>query len=127
MAIADGDIKILASKVMDDVPEGGGGPTGNVIEWGKSNQIFDDITRVARAGGQVSIRQNFCAVQTGTTDPLMDAYVIIEQPSSDPDVSITIAECDTFAKRSEIAQAIANYLISGTEWNGILLGNHVQG
>lgn len=54
--------------------------TGNVIEWGKSNQIFDDITRVARAGGQVSIRQNFCAVQTGTTDPLMDAYVIIEQP-----------------------------------------------
>ena len=52
MAIADGDIKILASKVMDDVPEGGGGPTGNVIEWGKSNQIFDDITRVARAGGR---------------------------------------------------------------------------
>lgn len=127
MAIADGDIKILASKVMDDVPEGGGGPTGNVIEWGKSNQVFDDITRIGRAGGQVSMRQLFCAVQTGTTDPLMDAYAIIEQPSSDPDVSITIAACDTFAKRSEIAQAIASYLISGTEWSGILLGNHVQG
>ena len=31
MAILAGDIKILASKVMDDVPEGGGGPSGTVI------------------------------------------------------------------------------------------------
>lgn len=125
--IRDGDIKILASKVMDDVPEGGGGPTGRVIEWGQSNQVFDDITEVARAGGQVSIRQTFGAVQTGNTAALMDANIIIEQPATDPNVSVTIAACGPFAQRSEIATAIANYLIAGTEWNGILLGNHVQG
>lgn len=127
MSIQDGDIKLLKSKVMADVPEGGGGPTGNVIEWGKSNQSFDDITEIDRAGGDVSIRQQFAAVQTGDTQQLMDANIIIDQPATDPNVSVTIAACNFFAKRTEIATAIANYLIAGTEWNGLLLGNHVQG
>ena len=127
MAIQDGDIKLLKAKVMDDVPEGGGGPTGQVVEWGKSNQIFEDVTEVARAGGQVSIRQLHAAVTTNDTEPLLDANVVIDQLVTDPNVSVTIAACETFAKRSEIATAIANYLIAGTEWNGILLGNHVQG
>lgn len=126
-SIQDGDIKLLKSKVMADVPEGGGGPTGNVIEWGKSNQSFDDITEVDRAGGDVSIRQQFAAVLTGNTEALQDANIIIDQPATDPNVSVTIAACGFFARRSEIATAIANYLIAGTEWNGILLGNHVQG
>jgi len=119
--ISDGDIKILASKVMDDVPEGGGGPTGKVIAWGKSNQIFEDVTEVDRASGDVSIRQTFGAVQTGNTDALSDANIIIDQPATDPNISVTIAACEHFAKRSEIATAISNYLIAGTEWNGILL------
>ena len=34
MTILTGDIKLLASKVMDDVPNGGGGPTGTVIPDG---------------------------------------------------------------------------------------------
>lgn len=127
MSIQDGDIKLLKSKVMAEVPEGGGGPTGNVIEWGKSNQSFDDITEIDRAGGDVSIRQQFAAVQTGNTDALQDANIIIDQPATDPNVSVTIAACNFFAKRTEIATAIANYLIAGTEWNGLLLGNHVQG
>lgn len=125
MAIQDGDIKLLKSKVMDDVPEGGGGPTGQVVEWGKSNQIFDDVTEVARAGGQVSIRQLHAAVQTGSTDPLLDANIIIDQMPTDPNVSVTLAACDMFATRTQIAKAIADYQIAGTVWSGILLGNHV--
>lgn len=125
MAIQDGDIKLLKSKVMDDVPEGGGGPTGQVVEWGKSNQIFDDVTEVARAGGQVSIRQLHAAVQTGSTDPLLDANIIIDQMPTDPNVSVTLAACEMFATRTQIAKAIADYQIAGTVWSGILLGNHV--
>ena len=127
MAIQDGDIKLLKAKVMADVPEGGGGPTGQVVEWGKSNQVFEDVTEVARAGGQVSIRQLHAAVSTNDTAPLLDANIVIDQLVTDPNVSVTIAACDTFAKRSEIATAIASYLIAGTEWAGILLGNHVKG
>ena len=49
MTILEGDIKLLASRVMDDVPEGGGGPTGTVIPYGGSNHIFRDITEADRA------------------------------------------------------------------------------
>lgn len=127
MTIKDGDIGLYASKVMDDVPEGGGGPSGNLIPWGKSNGIFLDITEVDRAGGDVSIRQLFPAVRTPDTEPLMDANVILSAMPNDPNVSVTLATCGFFARRTDIASAIAAYLIPGTEWNGYLLENHVQG
>lgn len=127
MTIKDGDIRLLESKVMTDDANGGGGPTGNVIPWGKSNGVFEDITEVDRAGGDVSIRQVHAAVQTPTTEPLMDTNIIVSAVPNDPNVSITIAPCGVFARRSEIAAAIAAYLIPGTEWGGYLLENHVQG
>ena len=73
MTILEGDIKLLASRVMDDVPEGGGGPTGTVIPYGGSNAVFGDVTETARAGGNVSIRQVHMGVLTPTTDALMGA------------------------------------------------------
>ena len=127
MPILSGDIKLLASKVMDDVPNGGGGPTGTVIPDGASNAIFGDVTERQRAGGGVSIRQLHLAVQTGDTDAYMDPSIIVSQPPNDANVSITLAKCAMFAKRTEIANAIENYLIQGPEWGGYLLENHVAG
>ena len=127
MPIQTGDIKLLASKVMDDVPNGGGGPTGTVIPDGASNAIFGDVTERQRAGGGVSIRQLHLAVQTGDTDAYMDPSIIVSQPPNDANVSITLAKCGMFAKRTEIANAIENYLIQGPEWGGYLLENHVAG
>lgn len=127
MPIQTGDIKLLASKVMDDVPNGGGGPTGTAIPDGASNAIFGDVTERQRAGGGVSIRQLHLAVQTGDTDAYMDPSIIVSQPPNDANVSITLAKCGMFAKRTEIANAIENYLIQGPEWGGYLLENHVAG
>ncbi len=127
MPIQTGDIKLLASKVMDDVPNGGGGPTGTAIPDGASNAIFGDVTERQRAGGGVSIRQLHLAVQTGDTDAYMDPSIIVSQPPNDANVSITLAKCAMFAKRTEIANAIENYLIQGPEWGGYLLENHVAG
>ena len=127
MTILTGDIKLLASKVMDDVPNGGGGPTGTVIPDGASNAIFGDVTERQRAGGGVSIRQLHLAVQTGDTDAYMDPSIIVSQMPNDANVSITLAKCGMFAKRTEIANAIENYLIQGPEWGGYLLENRVAG
>ena len=127
MPIQTGDIKLLASKVMDDVPNGGGGPTGTAIPDGASNAIFGDVTERQRAGGGVSIRQLHLAVQTGDTDAYMDPSIIVSQPPNDANVSITLAKCGMFAKRTEIANAIENYMIQGAEWGGYLLENHVAG
>ena len=125
--ILAGDIKLLASKVMDDVPNGGGGPTGTVIPDGVSNAIFGDVTERARAGGSVSIRQLHLAVQTPNTAAYMDPSIIVSKLPNDANVSITLAKCDMFAQRTDIADAIENYLIQGPEWGGYLLENHVAG
>ena len=127
MTILEGDIKLLASRVMDDVPEGGGGPTGTVIPYGGSNAVFGDVTETARAGGNVSIRQVHMGVLTPTTDALMGANVILSRLPTDPNVSVSLAKCGLFARRSEIAQAVANYLIQSVVWNGALLEDHVAG
>lgn len=127
MTILEGDIKLLASRVMDDVPEGGGGPTGTEIPYGTSNAMFSDITEADRAGGNVSIRQIHAAVMTPNTEPLMGASMILSALPTDPNVSITLAKCDLFARRTAIAASIANYLIQGTTWSGALLEDHVVG
>ena len=57
MPILTGDIKLVASQVMDDVPEGGGAPTATVITDGTSNAIFPDISELDRAGGRVNLRK----------------------------------------------------------------------
>ena len=127
MTILEGDIKLLASRVMDDVPEGGGGPTGTVIPYGGSNHIFRDITEADRAGGNVSVMQVHAAVMTDNAEPYMGANFILSMPPTDDNVAVTLAKCNLFARRTEIAQAIANYLIKGPEWSGYLLEDHVAG
>lgn len=125
--ILAGDIKLLASKVMDDVPNGGGGPTGTVVPEGASNAVFGDVTERARAGGSVSIRQLFLAVQTPNTAAYMDPTIIVSKLPNDANVSITLAKTGMFAKRTDMANALENYLIQGPEWGGYLLENHVAG
>ncbi|QXL84091.1 hypothetical protein [Comamonas sp. NLF-1-9] len=127
MTILSNDIKIRASKVMADVPEGGGGPSGATIAWGQSNTLFDDVDTVSRTIGNVSIRQAFLHVDTDNTDRLLGAYAMVAKLPADPNVSVTLASCAPFARRSQISEAIANYLIRGVPWNGLLMGNHVQG
>lgn len=125
MPIYASDIKLRKSQVMADVPEGGGGPSAEVIEFGQSNTIFDDVSTLARTSGEVSIRQVHMHVDTPNTDRLLGAYAIVSKLPEDDNVSVVLAECSPFAKRTEIAQSIANYLIRGIRWPGFLLENHV--
>ena len=127
MPIQSGDIKLIASKVMDDVPNGGGGPSAVVIQDGDSNSIFSDVTERQRAIGGVSIRQLHGAVQTGDTSAYMDPTIVLSQLPNDPNVSITLAKTTMFARRTDIANTIENYLIASSEWGGYLLENHVAG
>ena len=73
MPIQSGDVKLLKSAVMADVPEGGGAPTGHAIADGVSNAIFPDISEVDRAGGRVNLRKSFVSVQTDDTDTYFGA------------------------------------------------------
>lgn len=128
MTILSGDIKFFASKVMADVPEGGGGPTGTVIADGVSNAIFPDVSELDRAMGRVKIRQVVLGVQTPNTDTYMGANVIVAEPPNDPNVSVVIVKVDDlFATRDDIKNRIESYLAGGSSYPGYLFGDMLTG
>ena len=75
MTILSGDIKLVASQVMDDVPEGGGAPTATAIVDGASNAIFPDISELDRAGGRINLRKLHVHVQTADRDTYLGGNV----------------------------------------------------
>lgn len=128
MPIQSGDVKLLKSAVMADVPEGGGAPTGNVIPDGVSNAIFPDISELDRAGGRVNLRKTFVSIQTDDRDLYFGGNVIVADPPEDPRVSVTLFATDnTFDTRTQAASRIESYLNKGPEWGGFLYENHIQG
>ena len=128
MPIQSGDVKLLKSAVMADVPEGGGAPTGITIADGVSNAIFPDISELDRAGGRVNLRKSFVSVQTGDTDTYFGANVIVAEPPQDQRVSVTLfSTAKTFDTREQAQVRIEAYLNKGPEWAGYLFENHIAG
>jgi len=128
MPILEDDIQIVASAVMDDVPEGGGAPSGTVIADGQSNGVFEDVTDLNAANGNVSIRKVFLRVYTPTTDKYAGVNSIVAAEPGDPLLSLTLFQTnDFFATRSDARSRIEAYLTQGALWQGFLYGNHVSG
>ncbi|TXH82361.1 MAG: hypothetical protein E6Q74_05265 [Pseudoxanthomonas sp.] len=128
MTILAGDIKLIASQVMDDVPEGGGAPTPTVIADAVSNAIFTDISELDRAGGRVSMRKVFVGVDTDNRDGYFGANVIVADPPDDPLVSVSVFSTrDVFDRRSVASARVESYLNAGPEWPGYLYENHIAG
>ena len=128
MPILSGDIKLVASQVMDDVAEGGGAPTSTVIADGVSNAIFPDISELDRAGGRVNLRKLHVSVQTADTATYMGSNMIVAEPPEDPNVSVTLFTTDSvFDRRTEASSRVESYLNKGPLWPGILYENHIAG
>ena len=128
MTILAGDIKLIASQVMDDVPEGGGAPTPTVIADAVSNAIFNDISELDRAGGRVSMRKVFVGVDTDNRDGYFGANVIVADPPDDPLVSVSMFTTrEVFDRRSVASARVESYLNAGPEWSGYLYENHIAG
>lgn len=128
MTILSGDIKFAASKVMDDVPEGGGGPTDTIITDGTSNAIFPDVSELDRAGGRVSLRKVFVRVDTDNRDTYLGSNVIIASPPEDPLVAVSMFSTgEVFDTRDSAKNRMESYLTPGPEWSGFLFENHIAG
>lgn len=128
MTILQGDIKLLASQVMDDVATGGGAATGNVIVDGSSNSIFADISELDRTTGRVALSKIFAAIQTLSTDTYYGTHIIIAKPPADPNVSATLFSTgDFFDRRSDAKNRVEQYLAMSSKFQGLLFENHYQG
>lgn len=128
MPITASDVKLVASKVMLDVPEGGGAPSPTLITDGVSNSIFPDISELDRAGGRVNLRKVFASIQTTDNDSYFGGNVIVADPPDDPRVSVTLFTTEGFFDtRSQATTRIEAYLNQGGEWGGYLWENHIAG
>jgi hypothetical protein len=128
MAITEADIKLLQSARMTDNPDGGGRMTGNVVQSGVDNNIFDDVSNLDRVYGNVSLRKVFPAVLTNTTDKYMGARVIIDEPPEDENVhGLLFGASSLFDVRDGAKQRVEAYLAVGAAYPGILFGNHLAG
>ena len=128
MAILSGDVKLVESQNMDDVPEGGGPPTAIVVPDGTSNNIFPDISESDRAGGRVRLRKLHLSVQTPDRDIYLGASVIVSRPPMDQNVTISLFKAsNVFDRRAAAAAAMENYLVKGPLFSGYLLERHVAG
>lgn len=128
MPIQEGDIQILASQVLADVPEGGGAATGQQIVDGQSNNLFPDVSELDRVYGDVSLRKVFVGVRTQDTETYFGAHMIVAEPPEDPDVSaVLFSTGDSFDRRTAAAGRIEAYLSLGPLNRGLLYGTHIAG
>ena len=128
MTIHAGDIKLLKSLVMDDVPEGGGGPSNAVVADGVSNELFADISEADRAIGRVSLRKVHVSIQTDDTDTYLGGNVIVAEPPNDPNVSVTLLSTkEVFDTRAQAVARLEAFLSAGANYAAYLFSNHVEG
>ena len=128
MAILESDIKILASQVLDDVPEGGGAATGNEIVDGVSNNLFPDVSDLDGIYGAVSMRKVFPAVRSPDNSSYFGAHIIVADQPADQRVSALIMSTgDHYDQRVSAQNRIEAYLAIGPVAQGLLFGNHIAG
>lgn len=128
MPIQEQNIVFLQSRVMDDVPEGGGGPSGNVIADGVMNNVFPDISDLDRAYGNFRLRQVFLAVRTLSVDLYGGAKSVITALPTDDAIGFALFSTSSpFDTRTEAADAVQAYLYKGPTWHGYLNENHIAG
>jgi len=128
MPIQEDNIVFVESQVMDDVPEGGGAATGNVIIDGQMNNVFEDISDLDRAYGRFNLRKLFLAVRAVNTDLYGGAKSVITQLPEDEAVGYTLFSTDDqFDTRASAANKVEAYLYKGPMWHGALHENHITG
>lgn len=128
MPIQSEDIKLLASSVMADTPDGGGALTGKLIVDGESNNIFPGTSEVDRAIGRVNIRALYGVAQTDDTDTLLGAHTIITDAPNDPLVHCLLMPAPQWgALRGQFREAIERYLVKGPRVPARLNGTHYKG
>ncbi len=128
MAIETKNLVLYKSERLSDTEDGGGKYSGQIIEDGQSNNLFNDVSELDRTMGDVSLRKLFPAVTTNDTDLLMGATVFISENPKDPNVSALLFSTKSWIDERKSAQnRIENYLAKGGQAAGSPLDTHYVG
>lgn len=128
MAITVADLKFFQSERMTDEDDGGGRMTAVEIVSGADNQIFDDVSDVDRAAGDVSIRKVYAAATSPDTAKYLDAGVVVFREPSDPATSVLAFSTESFYDtRADLKARLEQSISRGARYNGWLWGSHLVG
>ncbi len=128
MPITENNIKILAAERNTDNPDGGGRITGNVLQSGVDNNLFDDVDPLARVTGNVQLRKFAVAVVAAGVDKYMGARAMIAEPPADPKVhALLFSPQYPDDTRADAVDKMSSFLAPGGTYGGLLFGNHLEG
>ncbi len=128
MPILQGDIKLLKSERMTDNADGGGRITGNEIQDGLSNEIFNDVSDLDRVYGRTSLRKVFGAVETDDTDYYFGSHVIVDQAPDDDNVAVLLFSTGSATdERASARNRIEGYVVAGPLTRMRLYGDQLEG
>ncbi|EXB32229.1 hypothetical protein [Acinetobacter sp. 1461402] len=128
MAIETKDLVLYKPERLTDTDDGGGKYSGQMIEDGQSNNLFNDVSELDRTMGDVSLRKLFPAVTTNDTEVLMGATVFISKNPKDPNVSALLFSTKSWIdERKSAKNRVENYLAKGGQAAGIPLDTHYTG
>lgn len=127
MAIAISDLKWKQPQRLTDNADGGGRMTGTEVVDGQVNNLLSNITRLARATGEVSIRRMFGHVSTGNDDVYDGAHAALMEAPADPRTSILLFRADAAEVRSAAQELIERYLGQGVNTGWYPYGDHYAG
>jgi hypothetical protein len=128
MAITLDDIKILAAERNTDNPDGGGRLTGNVVQSGLENNLFDDVDPLSRVTGRAELRKLGVGVLSDGVEKYMGARLMLAEIPADPKIHALLFEPD-FADdtRHDAVTKMASFMSPGGTFTGLLYGNHLNG
>jgi hypothetical protein len=128
MTILASDVKLLESQRLTDNDDGGGRATGTQVVSGDVNNLFEDISRIDRTTGDVSLRKVFVGVHTDNTDRYLGAHVILTDVPDDEHVSVLLFNTESQTDERLSAQdRIESYVVKGTSAPFYPLGNQLVG
>lgn len=84
------DITLFRPERLTDNPDGGGLATHTPIVDGEVNNLFDDISRVDRVNGDLSLRAVFAIADTPDTELYSGLHMIVAAPPLDERVSTVL-------------------------------------
>jgi hypothetical protein len=128
VTITSNDIKLMQPQRLSDEDDGGGQMTGLEVIDGDINNLFEDISRIDRTYGNVSLRKAFLKVDTATADLYLDAHAILSAQPADPNVTALLFTTDDFYdEREKARQRIESFVVAGPVTGLFLRGTQLQG
>lgn len=128
MAITADDIKLMQPERLTENEDGGGQMTGQEIIDGDINNLFEDISRVNRTYGNVSLRKAFLKVDTTTDDLYLDAHSILSAQPEDPNVSgLMFHTNDFYDERTHARNRVESFAIPGPVTGLVPRGDQLEG